>query len=138
MTDIRGTIHAPIVGLIAQEILALVKSDYGLRALQGLNAQQACYFDQPFGGVTGNTTYHVEPFTAPTGPEIFTSLVITFDTGSGSGRYRNDGIDPTASRGHQIPAGGGILTITGHPNIARFGMIAEAGQTLLFARNLYK
>ena len=135
MTSIAGTIHAPIIGMIAQEILALVKNDYALRALQGINAQQACYFDQR--SITGATVYHIDEAFIGTG-EVFSSVVLTFDTLSGSGRYRVDGVDPTATTGHQVPSGGGILTITGHPNVARFGMQAEAGQTLIFARNLYK
>lgn len=137
MSDIKGTLHAPILARIAQEVLSLIKSDYGLRALQGVNAQQACYFDQPTGGITGNTVYHINEAFSGTG-EIFSSLVITFESGSGAGRYRVDGIDATAAIGHDVPAGGGIVTITGHPNIARFALIAQAGQTLLFARNLYK
>lgn len=139
MADIHGTIHAPILKLIAQEVLALVKSDYALRALQGAQAPQACYFDRQTLGAGSfvNIPYAITQARSG-GNEIFTSLVVTFDTASGLGFYRVDGQDPTTTVGIEIPAGGGILQINGHNNIKNFAMINQAATTLPFARVLYK
>ncbi len=137
MAGLQGTVQAPIIRLIAQEILSLIQNDYELRKIQGRNAQQACYFDAQ--SITGATKYQITE--ANSGNEIFTTLVVTLDATSGSGRYRvdiNNTVAPGLTGGHNIPAGGGIITITGHNNIKNFTMIADAGQTLIFARNLYK
>lgn len=136
--DIRGTIKAPILKLIADEVLALLKNDAALRDIQSQNAQRACYGDQPVGGVTGATIYQITQALA--GSEHFYSLVITFGPTSGTGRYDlGSGLIATAAGdGVSIPAGGGVLTIIGHDNIRNFRMVAETGQTLLFARYLFK
>ena len=129
--------------LVAQ-VAASLRQDAALRDIQGRNAQQAKYFDQPGvfprGGVippavTGNVVYNIVE--AQSGSEVFYSLVLTFDQASGSGRFRIDGSNPTVTTGIQIPAAGTVLTILGNDNIQRFRMIAEAGQTLTFGRYLF-
>lgn len=129
-----GTIDAGILRTIARELLVLLRSDAALREVQGINAPRASYFDRPAGGVTGNTVYTI----AQAQQEVFSSLVITFDQASGLGFYRIDGVAASPTVGVEIPAGGGILTIQGSDNIKGFSMAAQAAQTLLFARYLYK
>lgn len=130
---------APGIGKMVASLGAIVRQDATLRAEQAKNAPVASGFDQQgfqgVGGVTGNTVYSINE--AQAASRLFYQLVITFDAGSGSGRYRIDGPQPSPAVGIPIPAGGVTLTITGANNIQAFRMIAEAGQILTFARNLF-
>lgn len=136
MSEIKGTLHAPVIARIAEEVLLLIKSDATLRKVQGANAPQASYFDRQVGLASG-TIYTITQ--ALSGNEIFSSLVVTFDVASGAGFYRVDGQSGTLPTvGVEVPAGGGILTIMGHDNIRNFVLTAQTGQTLTFARYLYK
>jgi hypothetical protein len=135
-------LHAPGIAKIAAQLAVLIRADADFRKLQGQNAQQAKYFDQPgvfttIGSVavTGVVLYSIQQ--AQSDNEKFYSLVLTFDATSGSGRYRIDGPAPTATIGVAIPAGGTVLTILGADNIRNFKMIAEGGQTLSFSRYVF-
>lgn len=128
-------LDAPGIAKLAAQIAAIIRQDSDLRHVQGRNAPIAKYFDQPTGGVTGATVYLISQ--AQNGNEDFYQLVLTFDAASGSGRYRIDGPPPTPTIGVAIPAAGVVLTITGADNIKNFKMIAEAGQTLTFARYVF-
>lgn len=122
--------------LVDQQALAL-RQDAELRAVQGANALQAKNFDQPAGGVTGNTLYLITEAQIQSSQK-WPLLILTFETASGSGRFRIDGGTPTPTQGTQIPSGGGFtLTIPGIEQIRNFRMIAEGGQTLLFSRYLF-
>jgi hypothetical protein len=135
-------LDAPGLAKIAAQVAAILRSDAALRAIQGANAQQAKYFDQPgvFStvgsvAVTGAVVYRiVEMDRANVTPAL---LVLVFDTASGAGRYRVDGPDPSPTVGVAVPAGGVVLQIPGIDNIKNFRLTAEAGQTLTFARYLF-
>lgn len=113
-----------------------------LRQLQAAGAPIASNFEQRgFQGnddgastrVTAAEVYRV----SEAANKKFFQLVLTFDSGSGMGRYRIDGPDPTPTRGTAVPAGHSVLTITGSDNIKNFALIAEAGQSLTFTRNMF-
>lgn len=144
-------LDAPGIAKIAAQVAAILRADSGLRALQSQNASPARYFDQPgvaggspgLGGITGttpaitgNVVYEIQECKNRQG-EIYASLILVFDGASGSGRFRIDGGAPTPTVGKQIPAGGIVVRITGYENIRNFKLIAEAGQTLTFARELF-
>jgi hypothetical protein len=137
MAKLDGTIDAPILAVIAKELLALLRSDAALRELQGANAARACYFAA--GTVTNAVAQVINEANAGTG-EIFFQLVVVFDITAGAGNYRIDGPAPGTALGTglPIPSGGGTLTITGHDNIRNFSMIAQGAVTLPFARYLFK
>lgn len=142
-------IDAPGIAKLVELTSYGLKQDASLRILQAQNAPQAFNFDQRgFQGaasavlptamqnpVTGNEVYRFQEAQAQ--GKLFTQAIITFDAGCGSGRYRIDGIDATTVQGIPIPSGGVVLVITGDNNIRNFSMMAEAGQSLTFARNLY-
>lgn len=136
MASISGKLDTPILSVIAREILALVKSDSELRALQGANAPRAYYFGA--GTITNAAAVVINEARSGVG-QIFYQLVIVFDTTSGAGNYRIDGPDATAALGGgiPIPAGGGTLVITGHDNIRNFSIIAQGATTMPFARYLF-
>lgn len=130
----RPEIHSPGLYDIVAQLAALLRSDAGLRAIQTSNAIAPYRFDQPAGGITGAVVYTVTE--APT--VKLSMLSITFDSTSGTGRYRLDGIPAAAGGvGIPIPAGAGVLNIVGANAIQNFNMIAETGQTLSFARYSY-
>jgi len=137
MPDLRGTVQAPILSVIAKEVLALIRADAALRQIQGANAARACYFGS--GSITNAAAVGINEARAGTG-EIFYQLVIIFDITAGAGNYRIDGPDPTTALGGGIPvpSGGGTLTITGHDNIRNFSIIAQGAAALPFARYLFK
>lgn len=139
MAEQQYELDAPGLGKIAAAITSLVNQNAALRAVQAANAPQATAFDQQglqgVGGISGNTLYVI--LEAQAQNRAFSQLVMTFDAGSGAGRYRMDGANPTAIRGIPVPAGGVVLVITGRNNIEQFKLIAEAGQTLTFARYLF-
>lgn len=135
-------LESPGIAKAVAQLAALLRSDAGLRAIQGANAQQAKYFDQPgvFSSVgsvavTAAIVYRiVEMDRQNVTPAL---LVLVFDAASGAGRYRVDGPDPTPTIGVSVPAGGVVLQIPGIDNIRNFRLMAEAGQTLTFARYLF-
>jgi len=134
---ILGNIHAPILSVIAKEVLALIRSDAALREIQGANAPRACYFTA--GTVTNAAAQSIPQSFSGTG-EIFYQLVIVFDVTAGPGNYRIDGPAPTAALGGgiPIPTGGGTLVITGNDNIRNFQVIAQGATTMPFAYYLFK
>lgn len=141
MADPIRLVSDGIAKIVAQ-LAAFLRADGDLRQTQSRNAPQAKHFDQPgvfssIGSVavTGNVVYLI--FEAQADNEIFSSCVLTFDAASGSGRFRIDGPNPTPAIGTQIPAAGAVLTINGQDNIRNFRMIAEAGQTLTFTRQVF-
>jgi len=137
MSEAQATIKAPILSIIAQELLALIKSDAALRELQGANASRACYFAS--GTVTNAAPQNIVEANSGTG-EIFYQLVVVFDTTAGAGNFRIDGPAAGAALGQgiPIPAGSGTLTVTGNDNIRNFSMIAQGATTMPFARYLFK
>lgn len=129
-------INSPGMARLVAQAAALLRQDMELRGIQSQNAPQAKYPDQPAGGVTGVTLYNI--LQAQNENEKFATAVLFFETASGTGRYRIDGANPTAAGGGIfIPAGAGQLIIPGWNNIARFRLIAETGQTLLFFRYVF-
>lgn len=127
--------------LVAQNAMGL-RQDGELRGIQSANAAVAKYFDQPgvFSvngsvAVTGTVVYSIVE--AQSGNEKFSSLLLTFDATSGSGRFRIDGGTPTPTIGQAIPSGGITILIEGWVNIKNFRLAAEAAQTLAFARSLF-
>lgn len=142
-------IDAPGIAKIVEQITIALTQGSDLRAVQARNAPQASNFDQRgFQGavsaslptamqnpVSGNEVYEFAE--AQSQGKGFYQAIITFDAGCGSGRYRVDGVDATPLQGIPIPAGGVVLVITGQDNIRNFTMVAESGQNLTFARNLY-
>lgn len=139
MTDVYQLDSQGLAKLVAQ-VAASLRSDADLRQIQGNNAQQAKAYDQP-GVVAGSpavTAAVIYAIAEAQGQVSYYSMVLTFDTNSGSGRYLMDGPTPTpAGFGVGIPAGGCVLTIIGANNIKNFKMVAETGQTLTFARYLF-
>jgi len=137
MPSVSGVIDAPILSVIAKEVLALIRSDAALREIQGANASRACYFAS--GTITNAAAQVINEANSGTG-EIFFQLVIVFDITSGAGNYRIDGPAPQAALGTglPIPSGGGTLTITGHDNIRNFSIIAQGATSMPFARYLFK
>lgn len=136
-------LDAPGIAKLAAQLAMLLKDGADLRDLRAQNAQVAKYFDQPgvftqvgSVAVTGNVLYEIVECQQRQG-EKYSSLVLVFDSASGSGRYRIDGGNPTPTIGFQVPAGGIVLTIPGYDNIRNFKLIAEAAQTLTFARALF-
>src|SRR5687767_12250712 len=76
---------------------------------------------------------------ASQGTEVYSFLIIIFETTAGSGRYWTDGENPTAAgSGIQIPSGGAVIEIEGHEQIKNFKAIGETGQTLPFVWQLYR
>jgi hypothetical protein len=126
---------APILSVIAREILALIKSDAALREVQGANAARACY---PTAVTVTNAAPVVIPEANSGNAEIFFQMVVVFDGTAGAGRFRIDGAAATPTVGVEIPAGGGTLTVTGHDNIQRFSMIAQGATTMPSFRYLFK
>lgn len=132
-------LQAPGLAHLTAQMAALLAQTAEVRAEQAKNAAQASNFDQQgfqgVGGVTGDTVYSITE--AQSAAKRFYQLVITFDAGSGAGRYRLDGGTPRPTEGIPIPAGGVVLVITGGSNIQQFKMVAEAGAVLTFARVLF-
>lgn len=70
----------------------------------------------------------------------YSIAVLQFTAASGAGYYDPTGGTPKAdgTRGHELPTGGGRVTIRGTWNIRKFTMIAATGATLTFTGTLYK
>lgn len=136
--ELKGTVDAPILSVIAKEILAQIRNDAALRELWSKNAPQACYSE---GGTLTNAAVQAISQAFPGNGETFYQLVIGFDVSAGPGNYRMDGINPTVTPGTggmPIPSGGGVLVITGHENIRGFRMVAQSATTMPFFRMLFK
>jgi hypothetical protein len=136
-------LDAPGLAKLVGQLAALLRQDPELRAIQAANAPACRYFDQPgvftrvgSVSVTGTVVYQIQEAQNQQA-ETFAQLVLVFESTSGSGRYRIDGGQPSATVGTQIPAGGVVLTIPGQANIRNFKMMAEAAQTLVFSRMLF-
>jgi hypothetical protein len=135
-------LDAPGLAKIAAQVAMILRAGPDLRDLQGRNAALTKYFDQPgvFSNVgsvsvTGNVVYKIAEVQQRQG-EIYSALVLVFETSSGSGRYRVDGPPPSPTVGSQVPAGGVVITIPGYESIRNFALMAEALQTLVFSRYL--
>lgn len=144
MSQIIQLDSAGLAKLVAQ-MAAQLRQDAVVREVQGQNAQQMKYFDQPgvatsypdglFPAVTGNQVFL---FRAPQNNNIkFYQGLLVFDSASGAGRWRSDGPNPTPTVGFQVPAGGTALIIPGADNVRNFRLIAEAGATCTFASALF-
>jgi len=136
------TLDAPGLAKIAAQVAMILRAGPDLRDLQGRNAAVPKYFDQPgvftaVGSVTvtGSIVYKIVEVQQRQG-EIYSALVLVFETGSGSGRFRIDGANVSPTVGSQVPAGGIVITIPGYEAIRNFQLMAEAGQTLVFSRYL--
>ena len=147
MSSFTGKADAPILGVIAQELAQLLSQRQDLRALQANNAPRAAY------GIDGQsaalatdplrpgpvTNAAVQQITIAQGSgtgQTFALLILTFDAASGAGRFRTDGQNPTTAVGHEIPAGGYSLEITGMDNIRNFKMIAQGATTMPYFGSL--
>jgi len=76
---------------------------------------------------------------AISGQQTYSFAVIVFSETAGSGRYTINGLNPTAAGvGIPIPSGFSTITITGYRPIQDFKAIAETGQTLPFAYQLFR
>jgi hypothetical protein len=147
--DTPIVLDAPGLAKLVGQLAALLKSDQSLRELQSRNALQASNFDQPgvtgnpgiwgsFGGnvaITGNVHYVIPE--ARNDQKYFSLLALTFETGSGSGRYRIDGPPASPTIGTQVPPAGIVILVPGMDAIKKFDLVAEAGQTLVFSRYLF-
>jgi len=129
MADLLGD----CVEEIRKWIRLIGRSDQEIREIQAREAPKASYFDQQT--IASPTVYNIDEAQAQT--EIFSTLVIVFESTSGVARYRVDNVPATTTVGNQWPAGAGVLTINGMDSIKGFSIVAEAAN-LVFARQLYK
>lgn len=117
---------------ILAKLAGLVSLDFDVRAERTLQAERGVLF------VSSPVTAAAPVLLENVAPDVivkdFTTALICFDSGSGSGRYRYDGQSPlsaaTAAAGLPIPAAGFVITITGALNIRSFRVIGEPLQTL--------
>jgi hypothetical protein len=142
-----GSIKAPILGVLAEELAALLTQAAPLRQLQAANAARALYGidgqsvavagDPLRPGPVSNTVVQAITLAASGTGQTFAQLIIVFDTTSGAGRYRVDGQLPTTAVGFEIPAGGFTLEITGMDNIKNFRMVAQTATTMPYFAGLF-
>lgn len=138
MADFEGVIKAPVLSVIAQEVLALIKNDAALRKVWGLNAPRACYFAS--GTLVTPTAQVINEANSGNG-EVFFQLVVIYDPSAGAINFRIDGPPAAAAvpaGGLAFPAGGGTLVITGNDNIRNFSHVAQGATTAPFTRVLFK
>jgi len=136
MAQVTGTLSGPLFETLLQLLRDLVGDPLKAREFKAKNAPYACYYDQPTGGVTGNTIYLITQ--AQSGAEYYTEMLIVFEQTSGLGRYMVTADQISSTRGIPIASGASYIRIEGHQNIRNFRLMAEAGQTLLFARVLFR
>jgi hypothetical protein len=108
---------------------ALVTLDAATRATRSQQAERATLFVSAV--VTNAAVTRLTDLVVGLLSETYTTALVSFDGGSGPGRWRIDGSDPTpatatAAAGMPIPAGGVVLTIAGRLNIQDFRVTAEA------------
>lgn len=135
MSTLTGNIYGPFFENILRFVRSFVEQPLTFREQLARNAAYALYFDRQT-AITGSTQYLVEE--AQSGAEAFTAMFISFDTASGSGRYMVTSDLLSATVGFEVPAGSSFLSIEGHQNIKAFRLMAEAGQTLIFSRVLFR
>jgi hypothetical protein len=134
---IETSIRGPYLDNTLELLRQLVQEPLKFRETRAENSPYALYYDQPTGGVTGNTQYLIEQ--AQSGSERFSALFISFEQTSGAGRYMVTASPPMSPTiGFPIPTGASFIVIEGHQDIKNFKMMAEAGQTLLFSRVLFR
>lgn len=77
---------------------------------------------------------------AKSGQQVYSFAVVVFSEAAGAGRYSVNGLQPKADGtiGIPIPSGFSTITIIGYQSIQQFQMIAETGQTLPFAYQLFR
>lgn len=114
---------------VVEALKLFVENDYQLRQTQSENSPLASGFQQGTIVDTAVTTFDA----AQSGTRKFSYVEVLVETTAGACRYTLDASAPTAAgRGHQIPAGGGNLTIPGAENVKNFKIICETGATAAF------
>jgi len=132
----QGALTGPFLDRVLEFLKELIGEPLKFREERAKNAPLAVYYDQPVGGITGNTVYIINE--AQSDSEYFTEMLIVFESASGLGRYMLTAFRAQPATGFPIAAGASFLQVQGHQNIRNFSMIAQAGQTLLFSRILFK
>lgn len=133
-------------------LIAFFKNDASLRAAQSENEPLADGMQQG-SNVNGTDTMTLPsgatqlqtPFTMfvdgqDTTAKKYSYLVVIISSSSGSGRYSiQQSIFPDqAGRGHEIPAGGTVITIPGTKNIQAFRMCPDSGLTINYTMQGFK
>jgi len=149
--EIIAKVVAPVIAKIYDAINLFVLDSWKLRKQQAMNAARAKYDHQGAITATGWTdtaAAHPSPATgigawfayeAQQEDQIFSSLLFTVDSTSGTGRYFITGREPTpAGEGFEIQSAGFQILIQGHENIKAFRVIAESGQTLNYTASLFQ
>src|SRR5262245_24411471 len=112
-----------------------------VRAEQSLNAPRATYYQQ--GIIDATTVHRINSDELRMNAVIFSFMVLVLDKSAGDGRYMINGDLPTAA-GHGIQLAGGngagttVLTLTGQENMRSFRIIAETGNLLPYALQLFR
>lgn len=127
--DIQGSLSSPVWNRIEQ-LLRLIAGDPS-------QAERAVFTSAP---VAVSDTVITVIQQAQDFTQVYSTALLTFTAGSGSGRRTLDGSAPTAtgSQGVPVPAGGGTLEIHGADNIRGFRIIGETGQALSFTAELFQ
>lgn len=131
--QLEGTFQAPGFWGAIQTIISLLR----LTANDPSQAER-CVFTSAPTAVTATAIVTIAQ--AQDRSKTYSTLILWFTSGSGSGRRTIDGSQPTAAgtQGVQIPAGGGQYTIRGAENIRNFQLIAETGQSMSFTAELFQ
>lgn len=152
MAEVHGTLDAPVLAKILAVLEKIAENDARLRKGQSLNAPLASLMgngttingqlDNSGASATLTDTAIVRIPEADSG-ETFYQLVFALQDTSGRSRYSITGTPPKsgavgAAAGVPVPGGGGFIVITGHQNIKRFAIIAEAGQSGNYMYQLFK
>lgn len=114
---------------VVEALRLFVENDFQLRKTQSENSPLASGFQQGTAASGQITDTAVVVFNAAAdGTRKFSYIEVLIETTAGACRYTLDASAPTAAgRGHQIPAGGGNLTIPGAENVKNFKIICETG-----------
>jgi len=134
--SIIGTLRSEVWDKILDVLQRFVEARADLRQEQSKNA--------PFPDVMVNGTVVATAVTvfseAVSGQQTYSFAVVVFSEAAGAGRYSINGLAPKADGtvGIPIPSGFSTITIFGYRAIQSFQMIAETGQTLPFAYQLFR
>ena len=131
MADIE--LDAPGLAKLTAQVAAALRLDAELRQLRSANEMLAQGFD-PFNIAAG--THYVINEARQKSQVKYAFLVLVFESGSGLGRFRLDGMPPTTTVGIEIPAGYSVYTIPGYQNIFNFDMTAQGATNVIGARYL--
>jgi len=131
---LTGELSGPFLENTLRLLQELLSQDLEFREKRAVNAPLAVYYDQTT--ITGAVQYRIEQ--AQSNAEYFTEMLIVFDQTSGLGRYMLTSERAQPARGFPIASGASFLRVVGQQNIKNFTLIAQAGETLVFSRVLFK